>query len=122
MRSPESIWAIVSNVVPFDLKVFIFDGTGQAICDVVFVINVSSFRAQAGTKLLVMTVERRAETVVMAQGFSVCVFEAEIGGQNFTADVAADINYAETYGASERAFPDISHGIRLGFPAAFFQH
>jgi hypothetical protein len=68
-----------------------------------------------------MTVERRAETVVMAKRFSVGVFEAEIGGQDFTPDIATNFYDAETHGASERAFANISHGIRLGFPSAFFQ-
>src|SRR5579864_8812559 len=112
----------IGDVVPFDFKVFIENATWQSIGDVVFVINVSPFRAEAGTKLLVVTVERRAETVVMAQGFSVRVFEAEIGGQDFTPDVATDINDAETRSTPQGAFTDIGHGIRLTLPAAFFQN
>ena len=41
-----------------------------------------------------MAFKRRAETVVMAQGFFVRVFETEIGGQDFTTHVAADVNDA----------------------------
>jgi hypothetical protein len=82
--------------------------------------------------LLVVAVECDAETVVMVhfvgrQGFAVHLFKAEavelkIGGQDFTAAVAADIENPEARGAPERAFANISHGIRLGLPAAFFQH
>src|SRR5579864_2284564 len=111
----------VGDVVPFDFKILVEDAAWQAVGYVVFVINVSTFRAQAGAKLLVVTVERRAETVVMAKGFSVRVFEAEIGGQDFAPDVATDIKDAETRSTPQGAFTDIGHGIRLTLPAAFFQ-
>ena len=91
----------IGDVVPFDFKVFVENAARQSVGDIVFVVNGSAFRAEAGTKLLVMTVERRAETVVMAKGFSVRVFEAEVGGQDFTPDVATNFDDAETHGATQ---------------------
>jgi hypothetical protein len=66
-------------------------------------------------------VKRRAETIIMRQGLSVGVFEAKIGGEDFTPDIATNIDDAETRGAPQRAFANISHGIRLALPSAFFQ-
>jgi hypothetical protein len=112
----------IRDLVPFDFQVLVEDAAWQSAGDVAFVINVSTLRAEAGAKLFVVAVERRAETIVMAKGFSVSVFETEIGGQDFTPDVATQIDNAETHGAPQRAFADISHGIRLGLPSAFLQH
>src|SRR5579864_6740225 len=112
----------IGDVAPFDFKVLVEDAARQSVGDVVFIVNVSAFRAEGWSKLVVMTVERRAETVVVAQGFSVDVFEAEIGGQDFTPDVATNINDAETRSTPQGAFTDIGHGIRLTLPAAFFQN
>src|SRR6476661_1884703 len=106
----------IGNALPFHFKISVEERSGKAVDNVVFVVDRPSFRAEAGTKLLVVAVKRRAETVVVAQGFSVCVFETEIGGQDFTADVAADIKDAETRSAPQRAFANISHGIGLGLP------
>src|SRR3954453_23340211 len=55
----------IGNALPFDFKIFIKNGGGQAVDDVVFVINGTVVRAEAGTKFFVATVERRPETVIV---------------------------------------------------------
>jgi hypothetical protein len=79
-------------------------------------------RAPAGAKLLVVAVESCAETVVMSQRLAIGVFKIQVSGQDFSAEVAPDIDDAETHGAAQRAFADVGHGIGLGLPASFFEY